>query len=122
MYCPSCGNEIAVELKYCNRCGANLSLPTSPQVVTVAPVRLAIPSIVVGLTIIIGLGIIIGGGSQMAIVGVPPVALVWMMLFAVATLVTPRPFGMSQKAHLLIVADGGDIRSSRSGKLANRQH
>jgi hypothetical protein len=86
MYCPSCGNEISVELKYCNRCGANLSLPTSPQVVTVAPVRLAIPSIVVGLTIIIGLGIIIGGGSQMAIVGVPPVALVWMMLFAVATL------------------------------------
>jgi hypothetical protein len=86
MYCPSCGNEIAVELKYCNRCGANLSLPTSPQVVTVAPVRLAIPSIVVGLTIIIGLGIIIGGGSQMAIVGVPPVALVWMILFAVATL------------------------------------
>jgi len=86
MYCPSCGNEIAVELKYCNRCGANLSLPTSTQVVTVAPVKLAIPSIVVGMTIVIGLGIIIGGGSQMAIVGVPPVALVWLMLFAVATL------------------------------------
>jgi hypothetical protein len=86
MYCPSCGNEIAVELKYCNRCGANLSLPTQPQVVTVAPIRLAVPSIVVGLTSVIGLGIIIGGASQMAIVGVPPVAVVWMALFAVATL------------------------------------
>jgi len=86
MYCPSCGNEIPVELKYCNRCGANLSLPTTPQVVTVAPVRLAIPSIVVGLTIVIGLGVIIGGASQMAIVGVPPVAVVWLVLFAVATL------------------------------------
>jgi hypothetical protein len=86
MYCPSCGNEIAVELKYCNRCGANLSVPTSTQVVTVAPVKLAIPSIVLGLTIVIGLGIIIGGASQLAIVGVPAVALVWMVLFAVGTL------------------------------------
>jgi hypothetical protein len=87
MYCPSCGNEIAVELKYCNRCGANLLLPTTnTQVVSVAPVRLTIPSIVLGITIIAGLGIIIGGAAQMAIVGVPAVALVWMLLFAAATL------------------------------------
>jgi hypothetical protein len=25
MYCPSCGAEYTIELKYCNRCGANLS-------------------------------------------------------------------------------------------------
>jgi len=86
MYCPSCGNEITVELKYCNRCGANLSLPTTPQVVSVAPVRLAIPSIVLGLTIVAGLGIIIAGAGELARQGVPPVALVWMVLFAVATL------------------------------------
>jgi hypothetical protein len=86
MYCPSCGNEITVELKYCNRCGANLSVPTTPQVVSVAPVRLAIPSIVLGLTIVAGLGIIIAGAGELARQGVPPVALVWMMLFAVATL------------------------------------
>ena len=87
MYCPSCGTEIAVELKYCNRCGANLSLPTTnPQVVSMPPVRLAIPSIVLGLTIVLGLGITIAGVSQMALVGVPAVALVWMVLFAVATL------------------------------------
>jgi len=86
MYCPSCGNEIAVELKYCNRCGANLSLPSTAQVVSLAPVKLAIPTIVLGLTIVFGLGIIIAGAGKMAIVGVPPVALVWMVLFAVATL------------------------------------
>ena len=87
MYCPSCGNEIAVELKYCNRCGANLSLPAAnTQVVAMAPVKLTIPSIVLGLTIILGLGITIAGVSQMALVGVPAVALVWMVLFAVATL------------------------------------
>ena len=87
MYCPSCGNEIAVELKYCNRCGANLSLPTTnTQLVQVAPVKLGLPSIVLGATVVFGLGIIIAGAGQMAIVGVPPVAIVWMVLFAVATL------------------------------------
>ncbi|HSB28629.1 MAG TPA: zinc ribbon domain-containing protein [Pyrinomonadaceae bacterium] len=86
MYCPSCGNEIAVELKYCNRCGANLSLPTTTQFVSAAPVKLAVPTIALGLTIVCGLGIIIAGAGQLAIVGVPPAALVWMVLFAVATL------------------------------------
>jgi hypothetical protein len=88
MYCPSCGNEIAVELKYCNRCGANLSLPatTNTQVVQVAPVKLAIPSVVLGTTIIFGLLIILAGAAQMSIAGVPAVAVVWMVLFAVATL------------------------------------
>jgi hypothetical protein len=87
MYCPSCGNEIPVELKYCNRCGANLSLPTAPQVVSVAPVRLAIPTIVLGVTIVAGIGIILAAAGELARQGVPPVALVWMVLFAVATLV-----------------------------------
>ena len=86
MYCPSCGNEIAVELKYCNRCGANLSLPTAPQVVSVVPVKLAIPTIVLGITIVAGLGIILAAAGELARQGVPPVALVWMVLFAVATL------------------------------------
>jgi hypothetical protein len=86
MYCPSCGNEIAVELKYCNRCGANLSLPQTTQVVSMVPVKLAVPSIVLGLTIVLGLGIIIAGAGKLALVGVPPLALVWMVLFAVATL------------------------------------
>jgi hypothetical protein len=87
MYCPSCGTEIAVELKYCNRCGANLSLPTpNTQGVSVAPVKQAVPSIVLGLTNINGLGIIMGGGVRLAELGVPAIALVWMLLFAVATL------------------------------------
>jgi len=38
------------------------------------------------LTIIGGLGIIMGGAAQMAIVGVPAVAIVWMVIFAVAML------------------------------------
>ena len=30
MYCPSCGAEQIEGLKYCNRCGANLSTETAP--------------------------------------------------------------------------------------------
>ncbi len=87
MYCPSCGNESAVELKYCNRCGANLAVVTSNQpALVVAPVKLTVPSIVLGLTITGGLGIIFGGAAQFAMVGVHPAAIVWMVLFSTATL------------------------------------
>jgi len=87
MFCPSCGNEIAVELKYCNRCGANLSLPAlNTQLVQVPPVRLGMPSVVLGLTIVFGLLIITSGAARMSIVGVPALAVVWMCLFSAATL------------------------------------
>ena len=62
MYCPSCGNEITVELKYCSRCGANLSLtPASYPAPVSAPIKLTVPTVVLGLTITGGLGIIFGG-------------------------------------------------------------
>src|SRR5258705_10468983 len=87
MYCPSFGNESAVELKCCNRCGANLAVGTSNQpALVVAPVKLTVPSIVLGLTITGGLGIIFGGAAQFAMVGVHPAAIVWMVLFSTATL------------------------------------
>jgi hypothetical protein len=87
MYCPTCGNEITVELKYCNRCGANLMLPPSslPAPVT-APVNLNVPTIVIGLTIIGGLGIIFGGATGLARLHVHPAAITWMVLFSMATL------------------------------------
>jgi hypothetical protein len=87
MYCPSCANEITVELKYCNRCGANLSLPAVSQTTAVVrPVKLTLPSLVLGLTVVCGLGIIFGGASQFAMVGVHPAAIVWIVLFSSATL------------------------------------
>lgn len=87
MYCPTCGNEITVELKYCNRCGANLALPPSslPTPVT-APVSLTAPTIVIGLTITVGLGIIFGGVTGLAELHVHPAAITWIILFSMATL------------------------------------
>lgn len=85
MYCPSCGNEISVELKYCNRCGANLTVPTA-SFAPAEPVKLTVPSIVMGLTVVIGLGIIFGGATSFANVGIHPAAIVWIVLFSSATL------------------------------------
>jgi hypothetical protein len=86
MYCPSCGNEISVELKYCNRCGANLTVPMMSPPVALAPVKLAVPSIVLGLTILGGLGIVFGGATEFARQGLHPAAIVWMVLFSAAAL------------------------------------
>ncbi|MCM3870870.1 MAG: zinc ribbon domain-containing protein [Pyrinomonadaceae bacterium] len=87
MYCPTCGNEITVELKYCNRCGANLALPPSSLPATMTtPVSLTAPTVVIGLTIVIGLGIIFGGVTGLAERHVHPAAITWIILFSMATL------------------------------------
>lgn len=47
MFCPSCGTEPAIELNYCNRCGANLSATLVTPVVA-APVSVTKPIIIIG--------------------------------------------------------------------------
>ena len=87
MYCPTCGNEITVELKYCNRCGANLSLPqTNLPPITTVPISLTAPTVVIGLTITVGLGIIFSSIARLAEMRVHPAALTWMLLFGMVTL------------------------------------
>jgi hypothetical protein len=87
MYCPSCGSEISVELKYCNRCGANLSvIPSGYPAPVVKPIKLSFPAIVLGLTITGGIAIIFGGASELALMHLHPVAITWMVIFSMATL------------------------------------
>jgi hypothetical protein len=87
MFCQSCGNEITVELKYCNRCGANLTSTYNNLPATFsAPVKLTAPTLVLGLTIVIGIGIIFGGVNGLAQMGVHPAAITWMVLFSMAFL------------------------------------
>ncbi len=87
MFCPSCGNEISVELKYCNRCGAHLMSGTQnfSQPAT-KPIRLGVPAIVLGLTITCGIGIIIGGATELAQRQLHPTAIAWIVIFSMATL------------------------------------
>jgi hypothetical protein len=87
MYCPSCGSEISVELKYCNRCGANLaSTGVIYPAPAAAPVKLTLPSIVLGLTVTIGLGIIFSSATEMARIQLHPAAIAWMVIFSLAML------------------------------------
>ena len=87
MYCPSCGNEISVELKYCNRCGANLAIVPESYLAPVGkPVKLALPAIVLGLTITIGLGVTVSSATEMAQMHLPPAAIVFIVIFGLATL------------------------------------
>jgi hypothetical protein len=87
MYCPSCGNEISVELKYCNRCGANLTQMGNPFPMAVStPVKLTAPTVILGLTIVIGLGIIFGGATELAEMHFHPAAVTWIVLFSMLTL------------------------------------
>ncbi len=87
MFCPSCGNEISVELKYCNRCGAHLMIGSQnyPQPVT-KPIKLSVPAIVLGLTVTGGIGIIFGGATELARMQLHPAAIAWIVIFSMATL------------------------------------
>ncbi len=87
MYCPTCGNEITPELKYCNRCGANLTLTAGNLAMYVpAPVKLTAPTVVLGLTIVVGMGIIMGGATELAQMNVHPAFITWIVLFSMLTL------------------------------------
>jgi hypothetical protein len=87
MYCPTCGNEISAELKYCNRCGANLTIgPETVLAPPAKPVRITIPVIVLGLTVTLGIGLIFNTASELASRQMNAVAIVWMVIFGLATL------------------------------------
>lgn len=87
MFCPSCGADIPAELKYCNRCGAHLSTPAptyAPPVIK--PVRMGLPSVVLGLMVTIGLAIIFNGAFELARIQLHPAAVAWIVIFSLATL------------------------------------
>jgi hypothetical protein len=69
MYCPSCGTEYSIELKYCNRCGANLNTRMAAPT-EIVQVSIAKPSIVLGLIMLIltlgGFGLLMGGAVELA--------------------------------------------------------
>ena len=51
MFCPSCGAESTIELNYCNRCGANLSL-TFQTTVESPPIGVTKPILIIGMVML----------------------------------------------------------------------
>lgn len=70
MFCPSCGAEYTIELKYCNRCGANLTTNFSPQVVEPVVVNVTKPTLIIGVLLLLitlgGFGGLVGGTMSLA--------------------------------------------------------
>jgi len=86
MYCQTCGNEVSPEIKYCNRCGANLSTMVESNPLPVKPMKLGFPAVVLGLMVTIGIGIILSSATELAERQVHFAAIAWMVIFALATL------------------------------------
>jgi hypothetical protein len=89
MYCPSCGTEYTIELKYCNRCGANLNTEMATQQAPVV-LNLTKPTAIIGATLVAltlgGFGGLVGGA-----VGLAPVVhgndpLMAMIFFGMTTI------------------------------------
>jgi hypothetical protein len=86
MYCSSCGLEVSPELNYCNRCGANLN-PSSalvPQVVA-PPIRMTGPTIALAVMVVCSIAAIFSGASTLAMRGVHPAAIAWMVIIGLTT-------------------------------------
>src|SRR5947207_454919 len=68
MFCPSCGTESSIELNYCNRCGANLSLALNANA-EIAPINLTKPILIIAATLLLitlgGFAGIISGTIEM---------------------------------------------------------
>jgi hypothetical protein len=84
MYCSSCGIEVAKELNYCNRCGANLS-PATPVPQVYAPkVRMTGPTIALGLTIVLSFAAVFSSATKLFDRGLPPAAVAWIIIIGLA--------------------------------------
>ena len=125
MYCPSCGTEYTIELKYCNRCGANLNAALAAQPERVV-VNLTRPTLIIGTVMTLltlgGFGIVIGGAVELArnvqLGSDPVIALVVMGMLSI---LTADIFLVRQLAKLInaSLTSGAQTQPRRSNVLAS---
>lgn len=125
MYCPSCGTEYTIELKYCNRCGANLSTEVAAQPDPVV-VNLTKPTLIIGAVMTLltlgGFGIVIGGAVALAHnvqLGSDPVMA--MVVMGMITILTADIFLVRQLSKMINAAlfSKTQIQPKRNKVLAN---
>ncbi|MBC7909149.1 MAG: hypothetical protein H7Y30_01530 [Pyrinomonadaceae bacterium] len=84
MYCSICGTEATLEVVYCKRCGNVLNSQTAVQPKVI---NLTGPSWAMAVTIIAMVASIFGGVVNLAERGVSAVALTWMVIVGLGTIV-----------------------------------
>lgn len=84
MFCSACGMEATIEVNYCKRCGNTLSPQTSLQTV---PVSLTGPSWAMAIAVIAMIGIIFAAVANLADKGISAVALTWMVIVGLGTVI-----------------------------------
>ena len=113
MFCPSCGTEYTIELKYCNRCGANLGAlnAASTELISIN-VNKAIAVISTALAVVTGagfFGVVVGAAklSERAALGGDPV--IALIVMGMAT-VLATDFLLIRQLSRLITASLSSVR------------
>lgn len=108
MYCPSCGSEATTGLNYCNRCGANLSALTNPEIVQVSLTR---PATLIGIVMTFltlgGLVILIAGARILAAVITGNDPLIAFIFMGMVLIMVVDIFLARQLSKLISAALGG---------------
>jgi zinc-ribbon domain len=87
MYCPSCGALLAQQVKFCNRCGSQLTTPKEVELIKLFEKRM--DSEMEGLfwIIVMGIGMVFGGSALLRIVHLSEwIILTYMIVSCVALL------------------------------------
>jgi hypothetical protein len=126
MFCPSCGTEYTIELKYCNRCGANLGPDLEIQPPT-APVSVIKPAIVIGtvmtLLTIFGFGMLIAGAVELSHnARIDPDSVTAIVIVGMLTILTMDIFLVRQLSRIITasLSSGTQARARRPKPLANK--
>ncbi len=125
MYCPSCGAEYTIELKYCNRCGANLSGGFEEQS-PIAPVSVVKPALVIGaiMTIltVLGFGLLLTGAVELSHnARIDPDSITAIVVVGMLTILTMDIFLVRQLSKIINAAlsSNTQVPRKRTNALAN---
>ena len=112
MFCPSCGTE-STGLKYCNRCGANLSALMNPEVVQISLTR---PATLIGIIMMFltlgGFALLIGGARALAPVVQGEDPIVAMIFMGMVIILIVDIFLARQLTKLINASLGGSARAT----------